>query len=111
MYIEADYFREHCRDVIICRNDLPVPAHFNQANHALGNMTVAVVKAGLPNQEYRKKQMRLFFKYGTVGASGFNEDFLLTCATGHTIACGIWHVRLYGVLFVSKFIFSLVINF
>ena len=86
-YIEADYFREHCRDV---------------SN---------VVKAGLPNQEYRKKQMRLFFKYGTVGASGFNEDFLLTCATGHTIACGIWHVRLYGALFVSKFIFSLVINF
>ena len=30
----ADRFREHRRDVINGRNDLPVPAHFNQANHA-----------------------------------------------------------------------------
>ena len=38
----ADHFREHHKDVINGRNDLPVPAHFNQANHTLENMTVVV---------------------------------------------------------------------
>ena len=61
----ADRFREHRRDIINGRNDLPVPAHFNQPNHALEDMKAAVLKAGLANQEYRKKQeMRLIFKYG-----------------------------------------------
>ena len=58
----ADCFREHRRD-INGRNDLPVPARFNQPNHTLEDMKVAVLKAGLANQEYRKKQeMRLIFK-------------------------------------------------
>ena len=44
-----------------------------------GNMKVAVLKAGLANQEYRKKQeMRLIFKYGTVGPRGLNQDFSFT---------------------------------
>ena len=63
----ADPFREHRRDVINGRNDLPVPAYFNQANHTLEEMKVAVLKAGQANQEYRKKQeMTLIFNYGTV---------------------------------------------
>ena len=67
----ADRFREHPRDIINGRNDLPVPAHFDQANHTLENMKVAVLKADLANQEYRKKQeMRSIFNYGTVGPSG-----------------------------------------
>ena len=71
----ADRFREHRRDIINGRNDLPVPAHFNQPNHTLEDMKVAVLKAGLANQEYRKKQeMRLIFKYGTVGPRGLNQD-------------------------------------
>ena len=42
-------------------------------------MKVAVLKAGLTNQEYRKKQdMKLIFKYGTVGPRGLNQDFSLT---------------------------------
>ena len=42
-------------------------------------MKVAVLKAGLANQEYRKKQeMRLIFKYGTVGPRGLNQDFSFT---------------------------------
>ena len=75
----ADRFREHRRDIINGRNDLPVPAHFNQPNHTLEDMKVAVLKAGLANQEYRKKQeMRLIFKYGTVGPRGLNQDFSFT---------------------------------
>ena len=67
----ADRFREHRRDVINGRNDLPVPAHFNQANHTVEHMKVAVLKAGLANQDYRKKQeMRFIFRYGTVAPSG-----------------------------------------
>ena len=42
-------------------------------------MKVAVLKAGLANQEYRKKQeMRLIFKYGTVGPSGLNQVLSFT---------------------------------
>lgn len=63
----ADRFREHCRDVINGRNDLPVPAHFNSTNHTLDDMKVVVLKEGLANQDYRKKQeMSLIFKYGTM---------------------------------------------
>ena len=62
----ADRFRENRRDVINGRYDLPVPPHFNQTNHTLEDMKVAVLKAGLANQEYRKKQeMKLIFKYET----------------------------------------------
>ena len=75
----ADCFQEHRRDIINGRNDLPVPAHFNQPNHTLEDMKVAVLKAGLANQEYRKKQeMRLMFKYATVGPRGLNQDFSFT---------------------------------
>ena len=75
----ADRFRKHRRDIINGRNDLPVPAHFNQPNHTLEDMKVAVLKAGLANQEYRKKQeMRLIFKYGTVDPRGLNQDLSFT---------------------------------
>ena len=75
----ADRFREHRRDVINGRNDLPVPAHFNSTNHTLDDMKVAVLKAGLANQDYRKKQeMRLIFKCGTMSPSGLNQDFSFT---------------------------------
>ena len=47
----VDRFREHRRDVINGRNDLPVPAHFNSTNHTLDDMKVAVLKAGLANQD------------------------------------------------------------
>ena len=42
-------------------------------------MKVAVLKAGLANQEYHtKQQMRLISKYGTVRPSGFYQDFSFT---------------------------------
>ena len=43
------------------------------------DIKVAVLKAGLANQEYRKKQeMRLIFNYGTVGPKGLKQDFSFT---------------------------------
>ena len=70
----AEQFREHRGDVINGRNDLPVPAHSNQANHTVEDMKVAVLKAGLANQDYRKKQeMRFIFRYGSVAPSGLNQ--------------------------------------
>ena len=73
------HFREHRRDITSGRNDLPVPAHFNQPNHTLEDMKVAVLKAGLANQEYRKKQeMRFIFNYGTLGPKGLKQDFSFT---------------------------------
>ena len=92
----ADRFRERPRDIINGRNDLPVPAHFDQTNHTLENMKVAVLKAGLANQEYRKKQeMRSIFNYGTVGPSGLTQylsftwitRFLHTRAPARAITC------------------------
>ena len=75
----ADRFREDRRDVINGRNDLPVPAHFNQPDHSLQDMKVAVLKAGLVNQQHRKKQeMRYIFKHGTLAPSGLNHDFSFT---------------------------------
>ena len=66
----ADRFREPRRNVINGRNELPVPAHFNQLNHTLEDIKVAVLKAGLANQEYRKKQkMRFIFRQGTMALS------------------------------------------
>ena len=75
----ADRFREYPRDIINGRNDLLVPAHFDQANHTLQVMNVAVLKAGLANQEYRKKQeMRSIFNYGTVAPSGLTQYLIFT---------------------------------
>ena len=43
-----------------------VPAHFNQANQTQEDMKVAVLNAGLANQEYSKKQ-RTRFIFKTIG--------------------------------------------
>ena len=96
----ADRFREHRKDG---RNYLPVPAHFNQANHTLENMTVVVLKAGLANQEYLKEQeMRSIFIYGTMGPSGLNQDLnrpdvnYSLCAYSRAGArYHMWHARVY----------------
>ena len=81
----AKHFGEHCRDVSNGRHDLPVPAHFNQANQTQEDMKVAVLNAGLANQEHSKKQkmiFRWFFKKnGVVGPSGLNQDFILMWIT------------------------------
>ena len=70
-------------------------------------MKVVVLKAGLVNQDYRKKQeMRLIFKYGTIGPSGLNQDsrdslsFLLTRASARAIQF-MWHSHEYATRHVS----------
>ena len=53
----------------------PVLAHFNQENHTLEDLKVAVLRAGLASLEYQKKlEMGFIFKYGTVSPSGLNQD-------------------------------------
>ena len=44
------------------------------------HMKVAILKAGLANQDYRKKQeMRFIFRYGTaVALSGLSQEFNFT---------------------------------
>ena len=109
----ADHFREHRRDIINRRNNLPVPAYFNQPNHTMEDMKVVVLKAGLANQDYRKKQeMRLIFNYGTVGPKGLNQDFSFTWITPlliYTFSAYLravaryfmWHAREYATRHVS----------
>ena len=73
----AGRFREYPRDVINGRSDFSLPAHINQPNHTLKDMKVAVLKAGLANQEYRKKQeMHAFiFRHAqeTMSPSGLKQ--------------------------------------
>ena len=65
------------------------------ANHTLEDMKVAPLKAGLVNQEDRKKQeMRFIFRQGTMAPNGLNQDFsftlvncFLTCAPARTVTC------------------------
>jgi len=98
----TDRFREHRRDVINGRNDLPAPFHLNQTSHTLEDMEVAVMKTGLANQEYRKKQeMRLIFKYGTVGSRGLNQDFSFTRITLPPARYFMLHAREYAINHVS----------
>ena len=75
----ADRFREHRRDVINGRNDLPVPAHFNQENHTLEDLKVAVLRAGLANQEYLKKQEILGRRCGSFSLLARALAWAVTC--------------------------------
>ena len=55
----GDRFREHRLDVIKKKVALPVPAHFVGMDHQLEDMQVAVIRAGLPEQDKRRrKEMR-----------------------------------------------------
>ena len=79
------------------------------------DIKVAVLKAGLANQEYRKKQeMRLIFNYGTVGPKGLKQDFSFTWITPPLLIYTffvyylravaryfMWHARQYATRQVS----------
>lgn len=70
----ADRFRQHYSNVVTGKNDLPVPAHFNQTNHTPKDMKVAVLKAGLANKQHRKKEeMKLILKHETSNPPGLNR--------------------------------------
>ena len=57
----TDRFREHRKDVINGRNDLPVPAYFNQTNHALEDLKVAVLKAVLATRNTARSRRWSWF--------------------------------------------------
>lgn len=90
-------------------------AHFNQTNHIREGTKVVVLEASVANQEYHKKQeMRLISKYGTLGPSGFNQDFSVTmdnypwCHVNHSFFAYsragahffMWHAREYATGYV-----------
>ena len=63
----GDRFREHRLDVIKIKMALPVPAHFARVDHQLEDMQVAVIRAGLPEQDKRRREeMRFMHNFGTL---------------------------------------------
>ena len=68
----GDRFREHRLDVM--KVALPVPAHFAGMDHQLEDMQVAVIKAGLPEQDKRRrKEMSFIHNFGTLAPWGLNQ--------------------------------------
>ena len=63
-----------------------MPAHFAGMNHQLEDMQVAVIRAGLPQQDKRRREeMRFIHNFGTLAPAGLNQDFSLTwLARAHT---------------------------
>ena len=64
----------------------PVPAHFAGMDHQLEDMQVAVIRAGPPEQDKRRRQeMRFIHNFGTLAPRGLNQDFSFTwLARAHT---------------------------
>ena len=76
--ILSDRFREHRLDVIKKKVALPVPAHFAGIDHQL-DMQVAVIRAGLPEQDKRRREeMRFIHNFGTLASGGLNQDLSFT---------------------------------
>ena len=72
----GDRFLEHRLDVIKKKVALPVPAHFAGMDHQLEDMQVAVIRAGLPEQDKRRREeMRFIHNFGTLAPGGLNQDF------------------------------------
>ena len=75
----SDRFREHRLDVIKKKVALPVPAHFAGMVHQLEDTQVAVIRAGLPEQDKRRREeMRFIHNFGTLAPGGPNQDFSFT---------------------------------
>ena len=56
-----------------------MPAHFAGMDHQLEDMQVAVIRAGLPEQDKRRREeMRLIHNFGTLAPGGLNQDFSFT---------------------------------
>ena len=77
----GDRFREHRFDVIKKKVALPVPAHFAGMDQQLENMQGAVIRAGLPEQDKRRREEMRFWHclfLGTLVPGGLNQDFSFT---------------------------------
>ena len=64
----------------------PVPVYFAGVEHQLEDMQVAVIRAGPPEQDKRRRQeMRFIHNFGTLAPRGLNQDFSFTwLARAHT---------------------------
>ena len=92
----GDRFREHRLDVIKKKVAPPVPAHFAGMDHQLEDMQVAVIRAGLPEQDKRRREeMRFIHNFGTLLPGGLNQDFCFT-----------WLARTHTRLFLRAHWFS-----
>ena len=57
----------------------PAPAHFAGMDHQLGDMQVAEIRAGLPEQDKRRREgMSFIHNFGTLAHGGLNQDFSFT---------------------------------
>ena len=66
-------------DVIKKKVAPPVPAHFAGMDHQLEDMQVAVIRAGLPEHDKRRREeMRFIHNFGTLLPGGLNQDFCFT---------------------------------
>ena len=63
-----------------------MPAHFVGVDHQLEDMQVAVISAGPPEQDKRRRQeMRFIHNFGTLAPRGLSRDFSFTwLARAHT---------------------------
>ena len=58
---------------------LPVPAHFAGVDHQLEDRQEAVIRAGPPEQDKRRREeMRFIHNFGALAQGGLNQDFSLT---------------------------------
>ena len=75
----GDRFLEHRLDVITKKVAPPVPAHFAEVEHQLKDMQVAVISAGPPEQDKRRRQeMRFIHNFGSLAPGGLSQDLSLT---------------------------------
>ena len=82
----GDHFWEHWLDVLKKKVALPVPVHFVGMDHRLEDMQVAVIRAGLPEQDKRRREeMSFIHNFGTRALGGLNQDFsFMWLAHAHT---------------------------
>ena len=75
----GDRFREHRLDVIKKKVALPVPAHLAGMDHQLEDRQVAVIRAGLPEEDKRRREEMCFIhNFGTLTPGGLNQHFSFT---------------------------------
>ena len=77
----GDRFWEHRLDIIKKKVALLVPAHFAGMDHLLEDMQLAVIRAGLPKQDKRRREeMRFIHNCGTLAQGGLKVSATLKIA-------------------------------
>ena len=79
-----------------------MPAHFAGMDQQLEDMQGAVIRAGLPEQDKRRREEMRFWHclfWGTLVPGGLNQDFSFT-----------WFARTLACFYASNFKFSAITN-